>query len=178
MWSIGLLKPEDWKAKWIGTPAAATSPYYRQSFNVDNMPERATIYIASLGYFELFVNGEKVGSEVLAPAVSNFSKRSYYRTYDVTSYLKKGSNSLGIWMGTGWYSPGLPGVKHHSPVVRAQLELSGNGNKQYIITDTSWETKPSERELLGEWKWGKFGGELVDARNVDKNWWQKGEVKP
>ena len=43
-------------------------------------------------------------------------------------------------MGTGWYSPGLPGVKHHSPVVRAQLEISGEAN-QLVITDKSWLSK-------------------------------------
>ncbi len=172
-WSMGLLKPEDWKARWIGTPEPATAPYFRRSFQVDEIPERASIHMAALGYFELFINGQKVGNEVLAPAVSNYSRRSYYRTYDVGSYLKKGRNSLGIWMGTGWYSPGLPGVTHHSPVVRAQLELSGQDKQQRIVTDTSWETKPSERKLLGEWRWGKFGGEQVDARHVDLNWWQE-----
>ena len=172
-WSMGLLKPEDWTANWIGTPDPGTAPYYRQSFNIDIMPMRATFYIAALGYFELFVNGQKVGDEVLAPAVSNFSKRSYYRTYDISSFLKKGKNSLGVWMGTGWYSPGLPGIKHHSPVVRAQLEISRNGKQQRIVTDSSWETRPSERKLLGEWRWGKFGGEQVDARNIDRNWWQE-----
>jgi alpha-L-rhamnosidase len=172
MFSKGLLKPEDWKANWIGAAQQQTSPYYRQSFHIDDMPDHATIYVAPLGYFELYINGQKVGDEVLAPAVSNFSKRSYYRTYDVRDYLKKGVNSIGIWMGTGWYSPGLPGVEHDSPVVRAQLEFSGNGIQKLIVTDTSWQTKPSERKLLGEWRWGLFGGEQVDARSVDEQWWQ------
>ena len=172
MFSKGLLKPEDWKAKWIGASLGQTSPLYRQSFRIDDMPEHATIYVAPLGYFELYVNGQKVGDEVLAPAVSNFSKRSYYRTYDVRGYLKKGVNNIGIWMGTGWYSPGLPGVEHDSPVVRAQLELSGNGKDKLVVTDASWQTKPSERKLLGEWRWGLFGGERVDACSIDKHWWQ------
>ena len=171
-WSMGLLDPEDWSAKWIGTPEPSTSPYYRHPFVLDNLPECASIYVAALGYFELYVNGQKVGNEVLAPAVSNFSKRTYYRTYDVSSYLKKGANSLGIWMGTGWYTPGLPGVKHHSPVVRAQLELFDKGKHQDIISDTSWETKASARKRLGTWAWGNFGGEHLDARNVDEHWWQ------
>jgi alpha-L-rhamnosidase len=165
----GVIRAKDFETlKWSETP---TSPYYRQSFRLDELPERATMYVAPLGYFELYVNGQKVGDEVLAPAVSNFSQRSYYLTYDVTKYLKKGGNSLGIWMGTGWYSPGLPGVKHDSPVVRAQLELSGNGMERTIATDTSWQTKPSERQLLGEWRWGKFGGERADARKLDTAWW-------
>jgi len=161
-WSMGLLEKEDWTAQWIGAPDSLTAPYYRHSFKLDDVPERAPIYLVALGYFELFINGKKVGKEVLAPAVSNYSERTYFQPYDVADYLKKGNNSIGIWMGTGWYSPGLPGVKHHSPVVRGQLEIP---NQQTIITDTSWETKASERSLIGEWRWGKFGGELVDARS-------------
>jgi len=169
-WSMGLLNPEDWRAQWIGSPDSVTAPYYRHSFTLDEVPGYAPIYLASLGYFELYINGEKVGDEVLAPAVSNFSERTYYQTYDIAGYLKKGRNSIGIWMGTGWYSPGLPGVKHHSPVVRAQLEISGK-NQQRIITDLSWETKTSARSLVGQWRWGQFGGELVDARLIDLHWW-------
>jgi len=169
-WSMGLLNPDDWSAQWIGSPDSVTAPYYRHSFQLENTPEQAFIYLASLGYFELYINGEKVGNEVLVPAVTNFSERTYYQTYDIAGYLKKGRNSIGIWMGTGWYSPGLPGVKHHSPVVRAQLEISGK-KPQRIITDSTWETKPSERSLIGQWRWGKFGGELVDARLIDEQWW-------
>lgn len=169
-WSMGLLNPEDWTAQWIGSPDSVTAPYYRHSFELDNRPEHASIYLASLGYYELYLNGKKVGNEVLAPAVSNFGERTYYQTYDVAVYLKKGKNSIGIWMGTGWYSPGYPGVKHDSPVVRAQLDISGT-KQQRIITDSSWETKPSARALIGRWRWGQFGGELVDARLIDERWW-------
>ncbi len=169
-WSMGLLKKEDWNAEWIGSPDSVTAPYYRHSFHLDAVPKGASLYLAALGYFELFINGEKVGEEVLAPAVSNFSVRNYYKTYNVASYLKEGKNSIGIWMGTGWYSPGLPGVNHNSPVVRAQLKIAGK-TEPSVVTNRSWETKASARSLLGEWRWGKFGGELVDARLIDPKWW-------
>jgi len=169
-WSMGLLEKEDWTAQWIGSPDSVTAPYYRQTFNIDDVPERATVYLSSLGYFELFINGKKVGNEVLAPAVSNYNERTYFQTYDVAGYLKEGKNSIGIWMGTGWYTPELPGVKHNSPVVKAQLEIPDKNGKR-IVTDTSWETKASARSRIGEWLWGKFGGELVDARLIDRHWW-------
>jgi alpha-L-rhamnosidase len=168
-WTMGLLNEEDWSAQWIGSPDSVTAVYYRKSFELNKIPERAFIYLASLGYYELYINGEKVGNEVLAPAVSNFSERTYYQTYDVAGYLKKGRNSIGIWMGMGWYTPGLPGVKHHSPVIRAQLEIPGEN--KHRITDSSWETKPSAISRIGKWRWGKFGGELVDARRIDEHWW-------
>lgn len=174
LWTMGLLTKEDWSAQWIVSPDSVTSPYYRHSFHLDEVPGNAPIYIASLGYYELFINGKKVGEEVLAPAVSNYDERTYYQTYDVADLLKEGSNSIGIWMGTGWYSPGLPGVKHTSPVVRLQLHIP---NQQSIVTEEGWETKTSARSLIGEWKWGKFGGELVDARAIDGHWWDKERSK-
>lgn len=169
-WSMGLLDQSDWQAMWIGSAEPVTSPFYRSQFQLRERPEKASIYIAALGYFEIYVNGKKIGEEVLAPAVVNFSKRTYYRTYDLTDYLEPGNNILGVWMGTGWYSPGLPGVKHHSPVLRAQLEIVNPDSRQTLCTDLSWETKPSERKLLGSWRWGNFGGEQVDGRAVDPNW--------
>lgn len=170
-WHMGLLQKEDWKSVWIGSPEPLTSPYYRHSFQVEKMPEEAIIYLAPLGYFQLYINGNMVGNEVLAPAVSNFSKRSYYRCFDILPYLKKGLNSIGIWMGTGWYNTRLPGVMHHSPSVRAQIELKEKGEIRIIPTDTSWEYKASERMRLGQWKWGDFGGEVVDAGKLDTFWW-------
>ncbi|MCP4452310.1 MAG: hypothetical protein GY809_12680, partial [Planctomycetes bacterium] len=65
----GVMRAKDFETiKWDAVP---TAPYYRQSFPIDDMPERATIYVAPLGYFELYINGQKIGDEVLAPAVSN-----------------------------------------------------------------------------------------------------------
>jgi len=170
LWSMGLLEPAGWKAKWISTAKEDKSPWYRHQFNMDKSPELATIYLASLGYYELYINGHKVGHEVLAPAVSNYMKRSYYQTFDVTQYLIQGENCIAIWMGQGWYSPGLPGVSHHSPVVRAQLEMEMPRQKMTVITDSTWLTHSSDRTLLGTWRWGNYGGELVDARKNKPDW--------
>ena len=171
-WSIGLLDPEDWAGQWITCEENVPVPWFKKSFHIEKIPDQAMLYISSLGYYELFINGEKVGQEVLAPAVSNFSKRQYYRTYDVANLLHQGTNSLGIWMGTGWYSMGLPGVNHSSPVVRAQLELMTNQAHNQVCTDTGWLTKASDRSLLGTWRWGDFGGERVDANLTDPDWWK------
>jgi len=53
--------------------------------------------------------------------VSQFNKRSLINSYNVTPYLKAGDNDLVIWLGSGWYSEGLPGVVGEGPMVRAQL---------------------------------------------------------
>ena len=93
----------------------------------------------NVGYHEVYLNGQKVGKGVLVPAVSQFDKRSLINTYDITSLIKKGKNDLIIWLGSGWYTTGLPGVVNDGPVVRAQLEKVKNNQREIILTtDSTW----------------------------------------
>ncbi|MET0571190.1 MAG: alpha-L-rhamnosidase N-terminal domain-containing protein, partial [Pedobacter agri] len=82
-WSMGLLDAADWKAKWIGSfidpnPDSAITypaPYFRKDFTVKKKIKYAVAYVSGLGFYELFLNGKKIGDQVLAPAVSNYDKR-------------------------------------------------------------------------------------------------------
>src|SRR5690606_17095109 len=91
------------------------------------------LHVNSLGYHEVYINGERVGNGVLAPAVSQFDKRSLINTYDISGHLKKGENDLILWLGSGWYTEGLPGVVNNGPVVRAQLEKVENNNSEVVL---------------------------------------------
>jgi alpha-L-rhamnosidase len=141
-------------------PAVPTH-HFRKDFKLAAAPDSAYVTVHSPAYFELYVNGEKVGADVLSPAVSNDKKVTYSLTYDVSRYLKAGNNCIGLWMGTGWAS---------EIVVRAQLDAVVNGEPFTLGTDPSWKTRPSGRYRIGQWKWGDFGGELVDAREEMANW--------
>ncbi|MDR1814964.1 MAG: family 78 glycoside hydrolase catalytic domain, partial [Tannerella sp.] len=172
--SIGLLEPEDWRGSYIGFPVDAgspVSPLLRQQFTVNSLPMEAFLHINSLGYHEVYINGNKVGNEVLSPAVSQFNKRSLARTYDVADYLVKGSNDIVIWLSRGWYQPSLPGVVYDGPVVRAQIETWRNGERSYeIYTDNQWKTCESGYTLTSRrWSYSHFGGEKVDANIAPKN---------
>ena len=181
-WSMGLLEPGDWQAKWIRSPDAAaaaesksksvpiTSPWMRKTFELDAKPQRARAYVNSMGYHELYVNGKKIGADVLSPAVSDFSKRSFYVAHDITPYLRKGRNCLALWLGQGWHSSGVTGVAQPGPVVRAQFDICTDGKTARILTDETWKTRASSRSLLGKWYWNDFGGERYDARLDDEKW--------
>ena len=88
----GLLETEDWKADWIYGSAIEPDacPWFRKTFNLESLPSRATAFVGSVGYHELYVNGKKVSEAVLNPSVSDLRKRALYNTYDLTPYLKKG----------------------------------------------------------------------------------------
>jgi len=45
-------------------------------------------YIVGMGSYELYLNGSKVGDHVLSPALTEYPKRSFYVTYDVTDLLR------------------------------------------------------------------------------------------
>ena len=165
--SVGLLKKSDWNASYIGLPGKENnivSPQLRKTFKLKNKGEKVYIQVNSLGYHELFLNGEKVGDKVLTPAVSQFNKRSQVITYDITRLVKEGRNDIILWLGHGWYSKGLPGVGYDRPLVRAQTEQLNNGKWETIVrTDSTWTCRNSGYSCLGTWRSGDYGGEKVDA---------------
>ena len=91
------LTGQDWKGVWISDgrskdyPAA---PMFRKTFSVKKGIRQARLYISGLGYYYAWINGEKVGDRMLDPAYTHFDKRVYYTTYDVTSLLNAGKNSI------------------------------------------------------------------------------------
>lgn len=165
--SIGLLNKEDWQASYIDFPTEAgynECPQLLKSFNLDETGSRMLLHVNSLGYHEVYLNGQKVGDGVLAPAVSQFNKRSWAITYDVSSLVKKGQNDLMLWLGSGWYTQGLPGVVNNGPLVKAQLEKLTENKREIILkTDASWAGRKSGYMRHGSWQPHQFGGEILDG---------------
>jgi alpha-L-rhamnosidase len=165
--SIGILKESDWEASYIGYPTEngfQQCPQFRKVFSVEKVKKGDTylLHVNSLGYHEVFVNGQRIGDEVLSPAVSQFNKRSLINTYNVTPFLTSGNNDLVIWLGSGWYTEGLPGVVGEGPMVRAQLEKkSGQSTETVVVTNNTWQARNSEYTRISDWRSGRFGGEEV-----------------
>ncbi len=182
-WSIGLLEPSDWTARWIGTDMnferkgaqdnSLPDPWLRKSFSLERVPTRATIYVASVGYHELFVNGRKVGDAILAPCATDHTHRARYVTYDIAEHLRPGQNVIGLWLGFSWsiFPPYRTADKPGSPIVIAQADLEfTSGKKLRIETDQTWRWFPSPNTTIGVWDFMHFGGELYDANKEVKDW--------
>jgi len=129
--NTAILDPGDWQAQWIGKGGSKDpvneKGYYDQSMDVDSegdsihynerslllrkeisiskSVQNAIVHISGLGYYELTINGRKIGDKVLSPAKTNYKKIVLYDTYDVTSPLKTGENAIGIMLGNGWFNP-------------------------------------------------------------------------
>jgi alpha-L-rhamnosidase len=193
-WEMGYLKTTDWKAKWIGMeedhyPDSATTgpaPYFRKVFQVSSEIISARILVSGLGFYELTLNGVKVGDQVLAPAQTNYDQRQLqkliyyhddqsrqrvlYNTFDVTKELKSGGNTVGIVLGNGWYNQRDRTVEgcmwYKTPRLIFQLEITKmDGSKQFVCSDNSW--KVTTGPILQD---GIFTGELYDARMELGQW--------
>jgi alpha-L-rhamnosidase len=121
-------------------------------------------HINSLGYHELYVNGEKVSEHVLQPAVSQLDKRSLIVTYDITRFVKRGTNSLVVWLGQGWYRNNVFKTKYKGPLVKAEIDQQTSDGWQVIAqTDETWQVSASGYHDTGRWDGLGFGGERVDG---------------
>src|ERR1035437_5131179 len=133
-----------------GTPALndiarVPASYLRKIFSVNQTVTRATVYVTALGAYELRLNGQKVGNDVLTPGWTQFTKRVYYQTYDVTGMMQGGANTISAILGDGWFASDLAfkGMRLNyggTPrfLVQLVLELS-DGSQQTIASDASWK---------------------------------------
>ncbi len=160
---MGLLSPGDWQGEWIGGGSEL-----RKKFRLSAAAVRARVYITAAGYYELHINGHRVGHRVLDPAFTNYTKRVLYSTYDVTRWLKPGENAIGVMLGNGWATEragGIPGY-FKAPALLAQMniELAG-GRRVSVFTDNSWKVHrgPVIRDSV-------YNGEIYDARLATPGW--------
>jgi alpha-L-rhamnosidase len=191
-WSMGLLDPGDWQAQWISfddqTPLEASQKkmvlpparYYRKSLTTDRKLCRATVYASALGIYELYINGQRVSDQMFTPGWSDYAKRVYYNSFDVTELLDSGENVLGAVVADGWYSgyvgygllvgygPNRCGryMYGKTPALCIQLKLEyTDGSTETVITDPSW--KVSTGPLLEA---DMIMGETYDARAEIPGW--------
>lgn len=188
-WSMGLMESNAWKARWIQqqNPAPANAekgeivksiyplPIFRKEFDIKSDIKSAKVYIAGLGQYELFVNGQKIGSHFLDPAWSVYEKRVYYNTFDITEALQEGNNAFGVMLGKGFYNTKGDRRIHFVDVYRPlklilQAYIAYNdGTSQTIISDGSWKYTRGPITHCAI-----LGGSSYDARHLPVGWCRPG----
>ncbi|WP_433967473.1 family 78 glycoside hydrolase catalytic domain [Tunturiibacter gelidiferens] len=152
------------------TVIESSTALLRKQFTPPRKVVSARLYVTALGSYQSYLNGKEVSKFRLTPGFTDYRKRVLYQTYDVTSLLVPGRNTLAAILGAGWHGSPLlwsgsrlfPGPDR----LRAQLELTfADGTHQVIATDSSWETAASpivSSEI--------YGGEAYDARLDVPGW--------
>ena len=169
-WTMGLLDSADWKGSWIGAGKsdARAHIWYRKNIELGDAPEHAFAYVSSLGFHELYINGEKADDRVMAPTLTALDKRVHYVTYDLSKLLRKGKNTIAIWYGPGWTT-----FRSYSKIprgFRAQINIEGRGQNLSVATDDTWKWETSSSEHLGGWGHTNAGGETITASRLEPDW--------
>ncbi|MEO6707057.1 MAG: family 78 glycoside hydrolase catalytic domain, partial [Ginsengibacter sp.] len=179
----------DWQAKWIGEGNKQVTkeedfykddpmPLFQKLFHTSKKVASARLYICGLGYYEAYINGEKVGDHMLDPGWTNYEKQNLYAVYDITKYIRQGTgtNIAGVMLGNGWYDLltlrmwGSRNLREAlvtgSPCLKAQLRITyADGSVTTSGTDETWQTMPGPviRNSV-------YLGEHYDARLEQQGW--------
>lgn len=156
--AMGLLSPSDWKGKWIGG-----ANQLRKEFTLPARPVRARAFVSGLGYYELRINGRKVGDHVLDPGWTTYEKRVLYTAYDVTELLRQGPNAVGLILGQGWYGS-------RAALLQLNIEMEG-GQRAEVVTDATWKVR--QGPIVAD---SIYDGETYDARLETPGWDRPGFV--
>jgi len=196
--TTALLADGDWQAKWIGANLApepkpakgfvmdpkeeadlkepvarnGRSVLLRTEFMLDKPVKQARVFVTGLGFYELMLNGRRVGDHVLAPAKTPYHRYILYDTYEVTSLLQQGGNAIGVHLGNGWYDPYKKWWQEYRMqwfgYKKALIQLHvtyADGTERVIISDDRWRT--TRGPVLYNCV---YDGEVYDARQELSGW--------
>jgi alpha-L-rhamnosidase len=182
-WSMGLLGEIAWKGQWVGLDKASpwdseteasrlSARYLRTQFKLAKQVKQATVHICGLGLYELFINGHRVGDQVLAPAPTDFRKTVLYNSYDVTPFLET-ENSIGVTLGNGRFYTMRQNFKPYKipnfgyPKLRLNLIVEyTDGTSETISSNDKWKLT-ADGPIRSN---NEYNGEEYDARKELKGW--------
>ena len=185
MWRMGLLQAAEWNAKWIGAEHAfpwdsvtkfsrLSARYYRKEFTANKAIKSAVVNVCGLGWYEMYINGQRISNNELTPASTDFRKTVLYNTYDVTQQLSgKRTNALGVVLGNGRLFTMRQNYKPKKittfgyPKLLLQLTLTfTDGSQETIVSDESWKMT-ADGPIRSN---NEYDGEEYDARKEMDGW--------
>ena len=179
---MGLLQAADWQGAWIAAERGVSAPLLRTEVDLAAAPARARVYLSGLGYYELRINGAKVGRQVLDPASTYFhndqdlelGSRVLYASHDVTGHLRAGRNAVAVMLGNGWYAAEAdvpPSPRHRESygdrprlLLQLKAELT-DGARVRLASGPDWQA------CAGPVTYNDYShGESYDARREQAGW--------
>ena len=164
-------------ARWISgdsTEPEKPAPVLLKEFKLDTLPAKAVFSVTVAGWCEVYVNGERVGKDVLSPVTCQPDMRTSTLDFDVASMLKVGTNTIEVLLGNGWQNAfticawGLHEAPWVSgPKIRGELKCDG---KKLFVTDGSWRAYDSPIVFNGlrngEWYDARREGQRINERQA------------
>jgi alpha-L-rhamnosidase len=198
---LGLLHPDDWKAKWIskkecreftskgtvllgeflGDYINAYAVYLRKTFEITKPVVRARANVCGLGCYEMTINGLRIGDRVLDPAQTDYRKVALYSTYDITSAIGHSAQTqstdrfaVGLILGNGRHIKNY-GYGHPKAIVQIVVWYV-DGTTQTFVSDKTWRTMHGPLQQNGLYFGGRYDARLElpdwDRPEFDDTTWE------
>lgn len=170
------LESHDWEGCWITDrhdKEFEPAPMFRKAFSLDKPIKEARAYVSATGYYELFINGKRVGENYLDPGYTHFDKRMLYVTHDVTSLLQEGENAVAAVVGNGWFNIQSKATWdfekarwRNRPRLLCELRIQyEDGTSSIVYTDETW------RVATGPYTYNNlYSGDKYDATLEEEGW--------
>jgi alpha-L-rhamnosidase len=186
-WVLGPAGMKPWEEPRTAEDRRLPARWLRKDFAIGKQVKRATVTYSGLGLSELWLNGRKVGAEVLSPPLSQYDRRVFYVTHDVTKQLRSGANALGVVLGGGRFcsdrSKVYAGTVNFGwPKLLLHLRIEHtDGSVSEVVSDESWKLTLDGPIVAN----GEFDGEEYDARkelgawserSYDDSSWQPAQI--
>jgi alpha-L-rhamnosidase len=161
-------RPIEWTAQMVRPLAdqgvGTQASFLRKEFDLESVSGSELLHISALGLYRCFINGRRVGDDLLTPGWTCYDQRLPYQTYDIASHLRTGSNVIDIRLGDGWYRSAMLWPKNQilntwGDKIAAIAEIRSTSGSPILVTDASWQSG-----LLPILKSGIYFGEIYDAR--------------
>lgn len=151
---------------------------FRRDFSLPSDVCSAQLYITANGLYTPFLNGVRVGNDVLTPGWFTYYKHLAYQVYDVSSLLRGGDNQLSVLVGDGWYKGFLTSSWHRNYY----------GDRRRLLWELHIRRQDGTEVLVcsdGQSLWRKtsilvseiYSGEICD-RTVAEDGWQPVQLQP
>jgi alpha-L-rhamnosidase len=206
-WVTGVMQAFEWQARWIGdkpdtalrnyksyvenhyksedfdvnywaNPPYTPSPLLRKSFAINKRPNQAFLYVSALGYYEIRLNGNRIGNQLQAPEWTNYFDHVQYQAFDLSGQLEKGENVLAATLADGWCLGRMGGIKwmHSFPhrgfyaldrrLIAQLVVVYDDGSGDIFTTDGSWKINTDGYIRRAD----NFTGQTIDARKIIRGW--------
>jgi len=162
-----LLDTTDWACSMISGRRQETNlpkqPFRLRKMFAAQSIENARLYATAFGIYEITINGNRVGDQLLTPGWTSYDYHLNYQTYDISQYLQIGQNEIIAHVAEGWYAGRLGKTNRNvwgdRPAFMGQVEIGGT---VVCKSDDTWSHLAShvlESEI--------YNGEVVDTRAFD-----------
>jgi alpha-L-rhamnosidase len=170
--------PNDWsQAAWVS--GVSNTALIRGDVSLNRNPSRARLYVASLGFADIYVNGNLASDSYFGNGWTAFCRRTLFTTLDVTAALIEGNNTIAASLALGWadnvaYPTSLGCPAYPMPQVRLLLIVTyEDGTVFKWGSGAGMTTGPSPVTNASI-----YNGETYDARLEVEGWNSNGFVPP